>query len=71
MDIDLKSAINDIDTIDMQRLERIKDQCARQVIIWSTTSPHELDKHKDEVEMCMRLVNKFGEKFMADIDKGK
>lgn len=69
MDSDLKAAFNDIETINMKRLESVKDQCARQVIIWSTTSPMELERHKDEVKMCMALVNKFGEKFMAEINK--
>ena len=69
MDLELKTAVENLETLDRARLEELKDRCGRQIIMWATSDPKKLTENRQQIKWCETLVNAFGEKLLADINK--
>ena len=69
MELELKAAVENLETMDRKKLEELKDRCGRQIIMWATSDPKKLSQNKQQIRWCETLVNHFGEKLLADISK--
>jgi len=69
MDLELKQAVENLETINPSKLEDLKDKCGRQIIMWVTTDPKKLTENRQQVKWCETLVNFFGNGFLENLEK--